>query len=172
MQIPKLWGRLDGVLAYSCLAGFETAKAESNADISNPRPLPRLGTSKGWLFSHSVVSDSETPWTVACQASLSLTISGRKGGTWGYSLRFSFMAFSLLTSNTYVTCERKSPCFTFECGWGPRECFPQMGLPWLGKICAVLRWSFLMAWSSAPERCRVFQKSQLCGWTKQPVWSF
>ena len=28
-----------------------------------------------FLFSHSVLSDSETPWTAACQASLSFTIS-------------------------------------------------------------------------------------------------
>ena len=27
------------------------------------------------LFSHSVVSDSATPWTTACQASLSFTVS-------------------------------------------------------------------------------------------------
>ena len=29
------------------------------------------------LFSHQVVSDSSTPWTAACQASLSFTISQR-----------------------------------------------------------------------------------------------
>ena len=40
-----------------------------------------MKTRQGWsqwfwlLFSHSVMSDSATPWTAACQASLSFTIS-------------------------------------------------------------------------------------------------
>ena len=32
----------------------------------------KCGCGCGWWFSHSVVSDSVTPWTVACQTSLSM----------------------------------------------------------------------------------------------------
>ena len=37
--------------------------------------LETAQTMKLLLFSHQVLSNSETPWTAACQASLSLTIS-------------------------------------------------------------------------------------------------
>lgn len=41
MQIHTPW-RLDVVLANSCLAGLGTVKEDRNAEIPNPRPLPRL----------------------------------------------------------------------------------------------------------------------------------
>ena len=54
-----------------------------NSCLSTPLPSreePRfpqweMDPAPGLLFSHSVVSDSETPWTAAHQACLSLTIS-------------------------------------------------------------------------------------------------
>ena len=48
------------------------------------------------LFSHSVVSNSVTPWTAACQASLSFTTS--------QSLLKLMSIESLMTSNHLILC--------------------------------------------------------------------
>ena len=48
------------------------------------------------LFSHSVVSDSATPWTAACQASLSFTIS------WSFLKLMSIE--SVMSSNQLIFC--------------------------------------------------------------------
>ena len=48
------------------------------------------------LFSHSVVSDSAVPWTAACQASLSFTIS--------WSLLKLMSIDSVMSSNHLLLC--------------------------------------------------------------------
>ena len=47
-------------------------------------------------FSHSVVSDSATPWTAACQASLSITNS--------WSLGKLMFIESVMSSNHFILC--------------------------------------------------------------------
>ena len=59
-------------------------------------PPSASSSQRVFLFSHSVVSDSVTPWTVACQATLSFTIS--------HSLPKLMPTESMMPSNHLILC--------------------------------------------------------------------
>ena len=65
------------------LSGHPLFSCFSSTALSNPATLASLLCLENsrhiltLLFSHSVLSDSATPWTAACQASLSFSISRR-----------------------------------------------------------------------------------------------
>ena len=68
-------------------------------------------------FSHSVVSDSATPWTAACQASLSITNS--------WSLPKLMSIESVMPSNHLILCHPFSSCL---------QSFPTSGSFQMGQL--------------------------------------
>ena len=65
-------------VGYQCLHGRQLVKTGGQCGERREESSDLLGClqqSQAVQFSRSVVSDSETPWTAACQASLSITNS-------------------------------------------------------------------------------------------------
>ena len=99
------------------------------------------------LFSHSVLSDSATPWTAACQAFLSLTIS--------QSLLKLMSIELVMPSNHLIPCHPLSACLqSFPAsGSFPMTCLLASGGQYIGasaseSICPmnIHKWSFRIDW--------------------------
>ena len=83
----ELWGRMLCFLGFMINQKLLTDKvSDKNFEIFFLSSLLKCGYNTNESISHSVVSDSATPWTIACQAPLCMDSLGKNTGVGNLSL--------------------------------------------------------------------------------------